>query len=818
MSLSSSERNPRALVALCLGLLLACSSGCGKNVGVGQPKAPKTPADGTKPAAAPAQQPKTARGVLEAMVKAYKDCKSYADAGTVRLQAAGGDQKIDQSVEFSVTMARPNKIRMHVYEGILVSDGKQLNAAVLSLPDQVLSRKAPEKLNIQDVYSDEILSASITQGFAGPSPQLVLLLVDEPLKAFLHGADEPEFAEPGKLGERDYFRVSITRPDGTSVFWIDQETFILRRIEFPTDELRRMLLDENRTLDSVSLEADFAGAKLDGKIDAKAFQFQTPEKARVVKFFVPPHPAQLLGKPVPDFTFESLDGKLVTPKSLSGRIVVMDFWASWCGPCRMSLPNLEKVYQKYKDNDKLAFVAVNVDRPDVDNKKLTTMFEDLKVTVPIVRDLQQLSIGFKITGIPTMFILGPDGLVQDYEIGGNPEVAEALAGKLDKLLAGQNIYEEPLARYEEQLKRRAELIEQGKEPAESLTDERQEIPRAEIAPASAPKTFRLEPLWKCTEMSKPGNILVVPGADGPKILVIDEWKAVAEIGTDGKLLKSHKLELPDQEAISFLRTGLGPDGKRFYAGSAPGMQQVHVFDQDWKLLLAYPKDAEEHGHAGITDVQVADLGGDGEPELFVSYRGIVGVQGVSITGQRLWSNRSIETVLRLAIEDPSDKSQRRLLAASSRGALAVFDAKGQRDADISVPNRLVLWVVAADLDGDGKPELSGLSPVALGTNVFIGFDRQGKELFSHDLPTGIHNQPVEPITAGNVNAQGPGQWLVVAADGSIRVVTIDGKLLDSFEYGAGIGGLATLKLDGQPALLVSSTNGLEAWRIEPAAK
>ncbi len=804
----------RGAVVLCLGVAMTCWLGCGKKPASEEPQAPDTPAAKTQTPAAPAEQPKTARGVLEAMVGVYKKCTSYADAGTVRLQASGGDQKIDQSVDFSVTMVRPNKIRLQVYQGMLVSDGKEIRAAVLNLPDQVLLRKTPEKLTIQTVYFDEMLSAAITQGFAGPSPQLVLLLADDPLKAFLHGADEPELAEPGKLGERDYYRIKINRPDGSSVFWIDQETFVLRRIELPTDEFRRMLGGQAK-LDSISLEADFAGVQLNGQIESKAFRFEMPEGAEIVKFFMPPHPAQLLAKPVPDFTFESLDGKLVTPKSLAGKIVVMDFWASWCGPCRMSLPNLQKVYEQYKDNDKLTFLTVNVDRPDVPNKKLTDMFGQLKVTVPIVRDMQQLSMGFKITGIPTLFILGPDGLVQDYEIGGNPALTTALAGKLEKLLAGENIYEKPLRQYQDQLKRREAAIERDAESGEGPTTESQEIPRAEIAPQSEPKTFKLKPLWKCTELKTAGNILIVPAADGsPRAMVVDTWKSVAEIDTQGKVLATHKLEIPDQEAISFLRTAVGADGKRYYAGSAPGMQQFHLFDQDWKPLLSYPKDAQDNPHAGITDVQMGDLDGDGTPELFVGYRGIVGVQGLSLDGQRVWANRSIETVLRLAIDGPNEKKQRNLLSASSRGALAVFDSKGQRGADISVPNRMVLWIAAADLDGDGKPELSGLAPLELGTNIFLGFDRQGKELWSHNLPTGIHEQPVEPITPGNISASGPGQWLVVAADGSIHIIAADGKLIDRFDYGAAIGGLATLNLAGRPVLLVSSTNGLEAWQIE----
>ena len=116
-------------------------------------------------------------------------------------------------------------------------------------------------------------------------------------------------------------------------------------------------------VESISLVADFTAHQLNGPIDPRAFKFEVPADAEIVKFFIPPDPGQLLSKKVPDFKFVGLDGKPVTPQSLAGKIAVLDFWATWCDPCKASLPNLQKVYEKYKDNDKVAFVAVSVTIP-----------------------------------------------------------------------------------------------------------------------------------------------------------------------------------------------------------------------------------------------------------------------------------------------------------------------------------------------------------------------------------------------------------------------------------------------------------------------
>ncbi len=349
---------------------------------------------------------------------------------------------------------------------MLVCDGKKLYAAIGDLPGQVLVKDAPKRLTLKTLFADRMLAAALTQGIAGAMPQVMLLLADEPMKALLHDAEEPALSEPGQIGDRDCYRVQIKRPDGTATFWIDQETFVLRRIVLPTDEIRQDI-SEQQPVDHVSVVAEFPGAQINGKVDPKAFAFEVPKDAEIVKFFIPPSPAQLLSKKVPDFKFFDLDGKPVTPQSLAGKIAVLDFWASWCGPCKQSLPNLEKVYQQYKDNPKVAFYAVSVDQPKVENRELVKLFEDLKVKVPILRDTEHSAAALKFTGIPTTFILGPDGVVQDCEQGGNPKLAELLPEKLKKLLAGENIFEKPLKEYQEQLNQYAKMVEKAAAEGES---------------------------------------------------------------------------------------------------------------------------------------------------------------------------------------------------------------------------------------------------------------------------------------------------------------------------------------------------------------
>lgn len=213
-------------------------------------------------------------------------------------------------------------------------------------------------------------------------------------------------------------------------------------------------------------------------------------------------------------------------------------------------------------------------------------------------------------------------------------------------------------------------------------------------------------------------------------------------------------------------------------------------------------------------MQLGDLEGDGTPKLYVSYWGLVGVQAVTPEGKRLWSNRSISNVIRIALTEPDANGRRQLLCTNNNGILTALDAKGQRVAEIAVANRMIFWIVGGDLLGNGRLIWCGLSAQKLGENIALGLNLKGEELWNYTLPVGVQPQPIEPIIAGKITRAGPGQWILPGPDGSIHFIAADGKPLDSFNYGAVLQGLATLEIDGQPALIIASPNGLEAWKVE----
>ena len=131
------------------------------------------------------------------------------------------------------------------------------------------------------------------------------------------------------------------------------------------------------------------------------------------------HQLTLIDKPIlaPELTFKDLDDELVDLKSLKGNVVVINFWATWCPPCRREIGSLERLYQETKDKN-VAMLAVNIGEDE------DTIFSFLGVvepspTFPILLDLNADSMEvWGVKGLPTTYIINQEGLVVYRAVGG----------------------------------------------------------------------------------------------------------------------------------------------------------------------------------------------------------------------------------------------------------------------------------------------------------------------------------------------------------------------------------------------------------------
>lgn len=398
---------------------------------------------------------------LAELADRYRQAETYQDAGELRFLVEGAPENEFRSLPFSVAIERPNKIRIHALDTINVADGELLRSIVESLPGQILSRPCPATISAANFSDDELLAQAMRGQLNVDLPQLALLTSADPLAELADDCTATQLSDSEFQGKK-CSRIKLAGPAGTSELWIEQESGLLVKYEFPLEEIRRKF-------PLARLWAEFRGARIDEPIDSVAFDVELPSDIKLVSRFVMPAPAappEPLGKPLDEFTFIAMDGTAIGTESLAGKIVVMDVWATWCGWCFEGLPLLEKVYQQYQDNEQVVFLAVNKDEPTISNAKVEHAFKNHNLTIPIVRDVEQVADRvLRLQGLPTMLVLGTDGTVQDYHIGYNPQLAETLPQTLERLLAGENLAQEKLDAYAaEQEAYRARLAEVLIEP------------------------------------------------------------------------------------------------------------------------------------------------------------------------------------------------------------------------------------------------------------------------------------------------------------------------------------------------------------------
>ena len=128
---------------------------------------------------------------------------------------------------------------------------------------------------------------------------------------------------------------------------------------------------------------------------------------------------EMFKRTAPDFTLTDLEGQRVSLKSLRGKTVVLDFWATWCGPCKVSFPAMAKALELYKNNDKVRFLFINSWENVEDKKENAKEFlTENNYSFHVLLDTNNKVIeDYRVSGIPTEFVIDKDGNIRFMSAG-----------------------------------------------------------------------------------------------------------------------------------------------------------------------------------------------------------------------------------------------------------------------------------------------------------------------------------------------------------------------------------------------------------------
>ncbi len=194
------------------------------------------------------------------------------------------------------------------------------------------------------------------------------------------------------------------------------------------------------------LRFDFLSWRFSGDVDDDLFTYTATPAAKKfdsvqqylesIAGVVDDHP--LLAQPMPNFAGVTLKGGAVTAEDLRGKVVVLDFWSTWCAPCIAAMPTLEEVTKRYADKD-VVFYAVNVGEPAA---KVRGFLSEQAWDVPVILDPQAEIAGvFRADAIPQRIIVGKSGIIESVHVGfrGNEALAKQLSDELNVLHVGGRI-------------------------------------------------------------------------------------------------------------------------------------------------------------------------------------------------------------------------------------------------------------------------------------------------------------------------------------------------------------------------------------------
>ena len=285
----------------------------------------------------------------------------------------------------------------------------------------------------------------------GPYPEAVMSLTlagADPALSMLGGMESVEIVDRSKFrGKIDSIHLKGVQDDGVEWdFWITQgkNPKPLRLLVNLTSMLRdnaQMQMPEGY---SYELRFDFLAWRMTGEVDEKLFSYKPAADATEYESLedyyeqiagaASRHP--LLGKAAPKFEAKLLSGNRVTPKDLAGKIVVMDFWASWCTPCVEAMPVLQDVCAKHAQDD-VVLVAINVGE-DLAKVKEYAREQGWKNLNIILDEDMKVSKQFTADVIPLTMVISKKGIVESMHFGyaGAEALEERLIDEIEVLAQG----------------------------------------------------------------------------------------------------------------------------------------------------------------------------------------------------------------------------------------------------------------------------------------------------------------------------------------------------------------------------------------------
>ena len=413
------------------------------------------------------------------------------------------------------------------------------------------------------------------------------------------------------------------------------------------------------------------------------------------------------GVVAPDITVKSLDGETIQLSQLRGKRVILDFWATWCGPCVMEIPHFVQLVNEIPPED-LAIVGISSE----DEATLRPFVKSHGINYPIVSADLSMPPYSLVQAIPTTFVIDRNGVIQSVLLGYHDlKTLRALATAPE--YAGE--------------------------------------PKSAPAPPASGLQEAPEPLQPVSRWSRrlPGALAMCAGdwdGDGRSdLLVAERGRTLRVIGFDGA--ETAVLSLPDD--FTMIEMGVHKDSGPRLLGYSNWGGEVTVMDRTGAKIWTYVSSM------GVNGAHWGDLDGDGSDELIVGMNGSGGLHAVSEGGRRLWRVGDIGNVWTQAVVPAGDGRPALVFATEAGGSVKVYDATGNLLRTVRPLGKYFAQMTAGRMNGDGV-----VQAIASG-DVTVAFDEDGRLAWSTPAVDDHGAWRNVSFARGDVNGDGALEWIFV---------------------------------------------------------
>jgi peroxiredoxin len=675
-----------------------------------------------------------------------------------------GEKTNELAAEYSIALERPNRVALLLKQGemgaSIVSDGKEAYQFVPALKRYTV-QAAPETL--EQYFKPE---STIFFG-QGAAMLLPTLLAADPTKALMDGVSGGKHLGEEEIEKTKCHHLRFSQREMDWDIWIETGDRPL---------IRRLSLDMSKSLARVPQPEAFKNAKMEvvlalkewqpnAELAADTFRFQPPKDATRVEsltagLFSRDEPEQhtLLGKPAPEFEARLLDDKKLKLVDLKGKVVILDFWATWCGPCVKALPIITQVAREHEKQG-VVLLAVNVgEEADV----IREFLKEQKLEIQVVLDPQsKLSEDYGVQGIPQTVLIGKDGKVQAVHVGLSGDLKQRLGKELDALVKGEDLAAKAAVKAEE---------------AKRLENE---------ATGQATLLWSVPGSWAAVAAVGDGAVAVNPRGAG--------------IHVDAAGSKQRDFSISGAHVLRVAR--LSNDKPALLAYSVWG-HSLEAFSLTGEHLWSYGEGQ------GIDDVWAFDLDGDKADEVIIGYNGSTGLHVLDGRGKLLWKYTEIGNVWHVCAGDVIGDKKPEVVTTSAAGMVHLFDPMGNKLEDIDSGLYATLVRVAQPV-GDAKAAMIVGGSVRQGEgSALVRLDGEGNKSWSLPLEGRVS------ITSAHIASSRP--WIAVSQRTSLLVVDMAAeKVIARIDLQGSRPQLAWLERTGQsPLLLVANGKDLNAFVVE----